>query len=58
MLLVEDTSINLMIAEEVFTQSQILVDTAENGLIAEGKASKNYYDIIMMDIQMPVMEGY
>ena len=58
MLLVEDTEINLMIAREVFLQAHMIVETAENGLIAVGKATKNDYDIIIMDIQMPVMDGY
>ncbi|NJM94657.1 MAG: response regulator [Cytophagales bacterium] len=34
------------------------IDLAENGRIAVEKASKNVYDVILMDLQMPEMDGY
>lgn len=56
-LLVEDNAINAIIATELLKKKEILVDTAVNGLEAIQKASEHSYDIILMDIQMPVMDG-
>ena len=56
-LLVEDNAINTMIATELLKKKGIIVDTAANGIEAIQKASKNTYDIILMDIQMPGMDG-
>ncbi len=61
MLLVEDNTLNLEIATELLGMTGIQVDTAENGREAVDRfaaAPENYYDIIFMDIQMPVMGGY
>ncbi len=60
-LLVEDNLINLEIANMILTQAGFTVETAENGQIAVEMvmgSSPGYYDIILMDIQMPVMDGY
>ena len=60
-LLVEDNTLNLEIATELLGMTGIQVDTAENGREAVDRfaaAPENYYDIIFMDIQMPVMGGY
>ncbi len=60
-LLVEDNELNLEIATELLRMTGIQVDTAEDGRQAVEKfaaSSENYYDIIFMDIQMPVMDGY
>ncbi|MBD1809434.1 response regulator [Microcoleus sp. FACHB-SPT15] len=57
-LLVEDTPINLKLVRH---QVQILghqSDAAENGQQALDKLAKNQYDIVLMDCQMPVMDGY
>ena len=35
-----------------------LVDEAENGLVAVNKSKKNTYDVIMLDLDMPIMNGY
>ncbi len=57
-LLVEDTLINREIAAEMIKQlGRITVDVAENGLQAVEKAKITKYDLILMDIQMPVMDG-
>ena len=60
-LLAEDNMINREIAVMVLSEAGFLVDTAENGRIAVDKAAAaepGYYDVILMDIQMPVMDGY
>ena len=57
-LLVEDNDLNMEIAQIVLTKAGLVVDTAENGQEAVAKASAKRYDVILMDIQMPVMNGY
>ena len=60
-LLVEDNMINMEIAQMLLEQSGFLIETAENGEIAVEmtEASEHgYYDVILMDVQMPVMDGY
>jgi len=59
-LLVEDNEFNVMVAQEelVGAIENVNVDVAANGSIAIEKVKKNNYDIILMDVQMPVMNGY
>lgn len=57
-LLVEDNLINQKVACGIIKQLGYKVDVAENGEIAVNMCKKNNYDIILMDIQMPVMDGY
>lgn len=60
-LLVEDNELNREIAEELLKQYGFLVDTAENGAEAVEKVKNSApgtYDLVLMDIQMPVMNGY
>ena len=60
-LLVEDNMINMEIAKEILSTTGADIDTAENGALAveKFKASKeNEYSLILMDVQMPVMDGY
>jgi len=57
-LLVDDNPINLKIAGTVLQRHSHTFETAENGLIAVEKAKNNHYDLILMDIQMPDMDGY
>ena len=58
-LLVEDNPINQQIAAELMTEAGISVDLADNGRIAIDKLNMdNPYDIILMDLQMPEMDGY
>jgi len=57
-LLVEDVEFNIFVAEMMLNNWNAKVDKAENGLIAVGKVQTNEYDLILMDIQMPVMDGY
>ncbi len=57
-LLVEDNLINIKIAEKILKQWNVIVDTAENGLVAVEKYKSSTYDVILMDLLMPVMDGY
>ncbi|MGK0499732.1 MAG: PAS domain S-box-containing protein [Oceanicoccus sp.] len=57
-LLVEDNALNQELATDLLLEAYMHVDLAENGQIAVAKARKNHYDGILMDLQMPVMDGY
>ncbi|MGE5423154.1 MAG: response regulator [Ignavibacteriales bacterium] len=57
-LLVEDNEINQQVAQEILHQNGLQVDIAENGLQALEKLEEVDYDIVLMDVQMPVMDGY
>lgn len=57
-LLVEDNIINTKIAQKIMSQWDVIVDTAENGLVGVEKHKANTYDVILMDLSMPVMDGY
>ena len=57
-LLVEDNDINRMYAANIIKNWQCKVTEAENGLICLEKHKKHDYDIILLDIQMPVMDGF
>ncbi len=60
-LLVEDNELNREIAQEILREYGFRVDTAENGAVAVEKvrtAVPGSYDLVLMDVQMPVMDGY
>lgn len=57
-LLVEDVLVNRVVARAMLLQAGLQVDEAVNGLEAVEKAQKKQYDLIVMDIQMPEMDGY
>jgi len=57
-LLVEDNDINRLYAKSILKNWNSITDTAENGLVAIEKLKSNQYDVILMDVQMPVMDGY
>ncbi|MDB8997365.1 response regulator [Parabacteroides distasonis] len=60
-LLVEDNELNREIAVEIIGSTGITIDTAINGLDAVHKVAQSeegFYQIILMDIQMPIMDGY
>jgi signal transduction histidine kinase len=57
-LLVEDNEINQEVMLSLLKQSQLDIDLAQNGQIAVEKAKQNNYKLILMDIQMPIMDGY
>lgn len=61
LLLVEDNELNREIAEEIIGETGIIIETAVNGLEAVEmyeSHEEHYYDLIFMDVQMPVMDGY
>jgi len=57
-LLVEDNEINQQVAAELLEQADLDVTLAENGEEAIKYVFADQYDIVLMDIQMPVMDGY
>lgn len=57
-LLVEDNDINRLYAKSILQTWKCVTDIAENGVIAIEKLKNNAYDVILMDVQMPVMDGY
>lgn len=60
-LLVEDNELNSEIAVEILNEYGFLVDTAENGAEAVQKvrnSTPGNYDLVLMDVQMPIMNGY
>jgi len=57
-LLVDDSIDNLLLAKRLLVRSGAQVDTANDGIEALNKAESGSYDIILMDIQMPRMDGY
>ena len=57
-LLVDDTPQNRMLVQAYLKKTPHHVDMAENGREAVAKFKAGSYDIVLMDIQMPVMDGY
>jgi PAS domain S-box-containing protein len=57
-LLVEDNEINQQVAQEILENAGFVIDIAEDGLKAVEAVEKTSYDLVLMDIQMPVMDGY
>jgi signal transduction histidine kinase/BarA-like signal transduction histidine kinase len=57
-LLVEDNLINIKVAEKILSHWNVSVDVALNGLIATQKHEIGKYDVILMDLAMPIMDGY
>lgn len=57
-LLVEDNDINRLYASSILKIWDCKIDMAENGFVAVEKIKNEAYDIVLMDIQMPVMDGF
>ena len=60
-LLVEDNEMNREIAIEILEEEGMMVDSADDGTTALEKIQERgieFYDFILMDIQMPIMNGY
>jgi polar amino acid transport system substrate-binding protein len=57
-LLVEDNIINQQVAQEILEGMGLLVYTVSNGVKAIEALSQHSYDLVLMDLQMPEMDGY
>jgi signal transduction histidine kinase/CheY-like chemotaxis protein len=57
-LLVEDNEINVMVGKQILSRWNLKVDVAQNGAEAVEMVRDNDYKLVLMDIQMPVMNGY
>ncbi len=57
LLLAEDNAVNREIALELLRGAGMIVDTAEDGRQAVGRALADFYDLVLMDMQMPLMDG-
>jgi signal transduction histidine kinase/CheY-like chemotaxis protein/streptogramin lyase len=57
-LIVDDNQINLIVAKKFLTKWNLQIDTAENGLIALEQSQRKNYSLILMDLQMPELDGY
>ena len=57
-LLVEDNEINQQVAKEILEGADLVVSLVDDGQQAVAAVKANTYDIVLMDIQMPVMDGY
>ena len=57
-LLVEDNKVNQIITKKILSKLGFSCDVADDGLIALNKVKANDYSLILMDIMMPVMDGF
>ncbi|MEI6433448.1 MAG: response regulator [Bacteroidota bacterium] len=57
-LVVEDNSISQRLIYTILLQWQVSADLAANGKIAVEMMSENIYDVVLMDIMMPELDGY
>ena len=57
-LLAEDNEINQQVAKEILEQAGLVVSIANNGQEALDLVRTNTFDAVLMDVQMPVMDGY
>jgi len=56
-LLVEDNELNQEVAVSLLADTQMIIDVADNGAIALEKIAAKDYDLVLMDMQMPIMDG-
>ena len=57
-LLVEDNEINQQVARELLEAAGFVIEIADNGQVAVNSVTKKEYDLVLMDLQMPVMDGF
>lgn len=57
-LVAEDSPDNRLVISAYLKNTRCIVDFAENGQIAVEKFRRNIYDLVLMDIQMPIMDGH
>ena len=55
--MVEDNKVNQKVAEALLRRTGIPVEVAADGLIALAMLQENQYDLVLMDVQMPNMDG-
>ncbi|EQD31126.1 response regulator receiver protein, partial [mine drainage metagenome] len=58
LLLVEDSEDNRFLLQRYLRSTACRIDTAENGKVAVDKYKVAPYDLVLMDLQMPFMDGY
>lgn len=58
LLLVEDNPVNLLVAQQLLKVLGLECDTAVNGELALQAMARTTYDVVLMDCQMPVVDGY
>lgn len=56
-LLVDDNELNQQLGSELLTNAGLLVDLADNGQMALDMLNEHTYELVLMDMQMPVMDG-
>ena len=56
-LLVEDNEINQQVAKEILEQAGLVVDIPKNGRVGVESVTSDEYDLVLMDVQMPEMDG-
>ena len=57
-LVAEDNTLNVLVIRKFLMKWDVLFEIAENGKVAVEMAEANCYDLILMDLQMPVMNGF
>jgi len=57
-LLVDDNAINREVVLGLLENSGLLIDVAENGIDAVDAVNSSHYDLVLMDIQMPLLDGF
>ncbi|QRK06429.1 response regulator [Archangium violaceum] len=57
-LVAEDNDVNVFVIERFLRNWGVEFDVVENGQEAVEKVTANHYDVVLMDLQMPVMDGY
>ncbi|WP_304177064.1 PAS domain-containing hybrid sensor histidine kinase/response regulator [Phenylobacterium aquaticum] len=57
LLVVEDVAVNRELIQALLAPFDIVIETAENGVQAVDRMSRETYDIVLMDVQMPIMDG-
>ncbi|MBI9019696.1 MAG: response regulator [Verrucomicrobia bacterium] len=58
MLIAEDNKINQLVADRILRRMGCTTTIVENGQLAIEASEKNGFDLILMDCQMPVVDGY
>lgn len=57
-LLVEDNDINVLVGKQILEKANLQVEVADDGISAVHMVKHQQFDVILMDIQMPKMDGY